>query len=586
MGEAIAARGLAVARAVRAGWPRFSVRTHVIGLILVIVAPLLAFSAYVVLRSAAHEQDVMANAVRGRTREAAASLDHELGALRTRLFILASSHALLAGDFATFRVQALAAAGPKGLSVVLCDLTGQELVDTRAGLDQPLPVSNDLDAIRHVSVTGEPSVSNLTHAAVGGEWFIAVNVPVLRDGRLAYVLSLNIAPMLPALLAGLNLPPEWLAAISDRAGVTIARSREAGRFVGQMGRPAILERLREADEGWLPLISRDDIPIYTAFSHIKFSGWVLSVGIPDDVLYEPVRHSTRILMLAGGVTLALALLLGMTIGRRVAGAITTLAGYAELVGRGGRIVPHDTGIKETDQVAQSLALAGERLQQSAQERAILLDRTVTAQEQERKRLARELHDSLGQYLTALRLGFNAIEPLCATNHGAQRRLTELKNLAGELGRELNRMAWELRPRALDDLGLRRAVTQFLEVWAERSGLSIDLEINLDDRRLPQAVETALFRVLQEAITNVVKHSGADRVSVILDATDDQIRLIVEDDGRGFDQDGGGEQLTLGGRLGLLGVRERIAQLGGSLEVESGVKGGTTIYVRIPLMRGG
>jgi hypothetical protein len=103
MGEAVAARGLAVARQARVRWlraiaaSRFTVRAHVLGLILVIVAPLLAFSAYLVLRSAAHEQEVMANAVRERTREAAASLDHDLGALRTRLFMLAGSHALLAG---------------------------------------------------------------------------------------------------------------------------------------------------------------------------------------------------------------------------------------------------------------------------------------------------------------------------------------------------------------------------------------------------------------------------------------------------------------------------------------------------------
>ena len=206
----------------------------------------------------------------------------------------------------------------------------------------------------------------------------------------------------------------------------------------------------------------------------------------------------------------MALFLGVAIGRRIAAAITALVGYADLVGRGECIVPQDTGIQETNSVAQSLHLAGERLRQSAQERAVLLDRTMIAQEAERKRIARELHDSLGQYLTALRLGFNAIDPFCAANQTAQQRLNQLKKLAGDLGRELNRMAWELRPMALDDLGLRRAVIQYLEEWADRSRLQIDMEIGgLDDRRLPQAVETALFRVLQEAITNVVKHSGAE-----------------------------------------------------------------------------
>jgi len=173
--------------------------------------------------------------------------------------------------------------------------------------------------------------------------------------------------------------------------------------------------------------------------------------------------------------------------------------------------------------------------------------------------------------------------LCASNEGAQQRLTQLKLLAGDIGRELSRIAWELRPRALDDLGLRGAVTQYLEEWADRSRLQIDLEIKLGDQRLPHPLETAVFRVLQEAIANVVKHSGADRVGVILEATAKELRLIVEDNGRGFDAAGTSADLALGiGHLGLLGVRERLTLAGGSLEVESSRQGGTTVYVRIPL----
>ncbi|MEJ0018421.1 MAG: sensor histidine kinase [Acetobacteraceae bacterium] len=282
-------------------------------------------------------------------------------------------------------------------------------------------------------------------------------------------------------------------------------------------------------------------------------------------------------------TLVFALGLGVLIGHRIAGAITGLVRYAETVGRGEPIELRMTGIRETDAVAQSLHLAGERLRHSAQERAVLLDRTVTAQEAERKRIARELHDSLGQYLTALRLGFGAVEPYCAHNATAQQRLNELKGLAADLGRELSRMAWELRPMALDDLGLQRAVTQYLEEWAERSRLQIDLEINLPERRLPQRMETALFRVLQEAITNVVKHSGADRVGVVLQATSREISLVVEDDGKGFDLDTGADGRRPGiEHLGLLGVRERLGLVAGTLEVESSPLGGTTVYVRIPL----
>ncbi len=281
------------------------------------------------------------------------------------------------------------------------------------------------------------------------------------------------------------------------------------------------------------------------------------------------------------------------------------------MGRGERLPVHPTGIKETDAVAQSLHLAGEQLHRSGEareqaaqelreseqnyralaedlaaaneERRELLHRTVLTQEAERKRIARELHDSLGQYLTALRLGFDAIAPICATDETARRRIAELKDLTAELGRDFSRMAWELRPMALDDLGLRNAITQYLEEWAERSGLRIDLEITLGDRRLPAAVETGLFRVLQEAITNVIKHAGADQVGVVLEATKTEVRLIVEDNGRGFRMDDEGADIALGRtHLGLLGVRERLLLVNGSLEVESSPHGGTTVYACVPI----
>lgn len=562
---------------------RLSVRTHVVGLILVIVAPLLAFSAFLLLRSAAHEEDFMAATARQRSREAAATIDHELGSLRTRLLMLTASRSLQSGDLDAFRGEAIQLAKHDGTSLVLLDPSGQEVVNTRAPSGTNLPTTPDKAALDRVKATQMPDVSNLTRDPVTGEFIINIDAPVFSDGRLVYLLSLNIEPILPRMIADLHLPDGWLVNIADRAGYTIARSLDAERYVGQMGRPELLARLRASDQGWMPVISREGIPIYNAFAHVKFSDWILSVGVPDDVLFAPVRRTTLILILAGTSMLTLALLLAVLIGRRIAQAITDLVGYAEVVGRGETIGPHETGIKETNAVVHSLCKASARLQQSAQERAVLLDRTVTAQEAERKRIARELHDSLGQYLTALRLGFADIEPLYASNEAAQQRLTQLKLLAGDIGRELSRIAWELRPRALDDLGLRGAVTQYLEEWAERSRLQIDLEINLDDQRLPQPVETAVFRVLQEVITNVVKHSGADRVGVILEATTEELRLIVEDNGRGFDVAGSSTDLALGiGHLGLLGVRERLALAGGSLEVESSPQGGTTVYVRIPL----
>jgi signal transduction histidine kinase len=308
-----------------------------------------------------------------------------------------------------------------------------------------------------------------------------------------------------------------------------------------------------------------------------------------------VRHSTHILILLGATTLAFALLFALLIGRRLAGTITSLVKYAQMVGEGGPVDLRLTGVQETDAVACSLFRASESLRQSMAERSQaavdllasedrkqLLQQTVLAQEAERKRIARELHDSLGQYLTALQLGLSAIGRRVAADAGTTEELAKLRALTAEIGCEVNRMAWELRPTALDDLGLETAITQYLEEWAERSRLHFDLQVSLGDQRLPPTVETTVYRALQEAVTNVVRHADAERVAVILETTGRQLQLIVEDDGRGFPSEemDSGDQRPL--RLGLLGMRERLALVGGKLEVESSPGLGTTLFVRVPV----
>jgi signal transduction histidine kinase len=588
--------------------PSLSVRTYMVGLILAVVIPLLTFSTFLVLRSAEHEQDIMAGVVRERTAAAAGMIDHELSLLRARLFVLAGSKHLQTGEFSAFQAQASKEEdSPK---VILSDLSGQEIVNTWVPFGEKLPVTTDLDAIRRMVATGQPDVSDLTKDAITGEPFVAINVPVFRNNRLAYVLSLDVASRLPWMLARLDLPPNWIAAVSDRRGVTIGRSRDAARYVGQRIRQVIVDRYRASDSGWFPITSRDNIPVYNAFAHVKLAGWAVGMGIPVATLFAPVRRSTLILMLVGVATVLAALVMASVIARRIAKPIRQLVTDADIVGRGERLPLHSTGIKEADAVANSLHQAGEQLHHSAEardragrelreseqnyralaevlaaansERTELLHRTVAAQEVERTRIARELHDTLGQYLTALRLGFDAIEPACGTDETARRRLSELKDLAADLGRDFSRMAWELRPMALDELGLRNAITHYLEEWAERSGLHIDLEITLGDRRPPAPVETALFRVLQEAITNVVKHSCADRVGVILEATNGELRLIVEDNGSGFQMEDGTDIALSKAHLGLLGVRERLALVNGRLEIETAPNGGTTVYACVPI----
>jgi two-component system, chemotaxis family, sensor kinase Cph1 len=240
----------------------------------------------------------------------------------------------------------------------------------------------------------------------------------------------------------------------------------------------------------------------------------------------------------------------------------------------------DARLEELQATAEALKRESERRAVVETELSQVLRRTVSDQEAERLRIARELHDTLGQSLTLLQLGLEAIGRATATAD-FQQRLAALKNIAAECGREINRMAWEIRPTALDDLPIQTAIRNLLETWSERSAIQFDLHLTLHNQRLSPDIETTLYRVLQEALTNVVRHAGASRVGVVLGADDRLVTMIIDDDGRGFNTGGAGLDTAPAKRLGLLGIRERLALVNGSLEVESTHGGGTTLFIRVP-----
>jgi PAS domain S-box-containing protein len=211
----------------------------------------------------------------------------------------------------------------------------------------------------------------------------------------------------------------------------------------------------------------------------------------------------------------------------------------------------------------------------------LLRRLATAEEAERHRLARELHDQMGQHLTALALGLKASRDATPAASPAAAILRQLQSLSDLIGREIHQLALDLRPTALDDLGLHVALGNYVESWSEQSGVQADFQgTGMGGERMPSGVETALFRVVQEALTNVRKHAQSKRVSVILRRTPLEALAVVEDDGRGFDV-----EAPAPGRLGLLGMRERLALVGGALVVESAPGKGATVIARVPLAEG-
>jgi len=210
----------------------------------------------------------------------------------------------------------------------------------------------------------------------------------------------------------------------------------------------------------------------------------------------------------------------------------------------------------------------------------LLQRLVTVQEDERRRIARDLHDHLGQQMTALRLTLAAIR-----DRPADGAVAELAQKADELAEQLDAdvdfLAWELRPAALDDVGLADTLRKFVQEWAAHYGITVDFHTaGLDGQRLPPVIETNLYRIAQEAMNNVYKHARASHLDLILERRGSQVVLILEDDGVGFDAAKATEDVD-GKELGLSGMRERATLVGGTLDIETTPGKGTTVFVRVP-----
>lgn len=213
----------------------------------------------------------------------------------------------------------------------------------------------------------------------------------------------------------------------------------------------------------------------------------------------------------------------------------------------------------------------------------LLRQIVNAQEEERRRIARELHDQMGQHLTAIMLEVESLKHHFQAEPSCQKSLHQLDSLTNHLSKEIHTLALELRPTALDDVGFYSALRNYVEEWAARYRLSVDLHIKgTDDARLPPHIETTLYRIAQEALTNIVRHAESDHVSLIVEQRSDHVMAIIEDDGQGFDVESTFKPSVNSRRIGLLGMRERATLVGGSLNIESTPGGGTTVFVSLPI----
>ncbi len=247
---------------------------------------------------------------------------------------------------------------------------------------------------------------------------------------------------------------------------------------------------------------------------------------------------------------------------------------------------HTQALRESEQLLEQRVRARTAELRASEERyRALAKRVLTAQEDERRRIARDLHDEIGQSLTSVLIGLRMAEDAPALE-SARARLDDLRRITGGALDEVRRLARGIRPSVLDDLGLGPALERHAEDFARAHGVRVVVHAPGLDERLPEEVETTLYRVVQEALTNAARHAQAANVRVTVERAAASVAATVADDGRGFDSTPVLRDPAKEGHFGLSGMRERAGLLHGSLVIESRPGAGTTVRVTLPLTEEG
>ncbi|UCF37776.1 MAG: HAMP domain-containing protein [Acidobacteriota bacterium] len=346
------------------------------------------------------------------------------------------------------------------------------------------------------------------------------------------------------------------------------------------------EVLRRAE----PIPNRPEC--HTCHNSNEFLLGLLIVDFPTEVMHSELRSSLYEMLLQAGLTvLAILIVLGALMNQVVILPIKKLTGATTRFTE--KSVPPELdsliGKDEIGKLAHSFKEMALRLRKRYEEleekeriRIRLVDRLVHSQEEERRVISRDLHDQFGQSLSALLLALQQKAEAQGNEHILSiESYRDLEHRIRELIDDVHQLAWQMRPSILDDYGLEMALERYIEELAKTTPIQIDYQhfSSNQGQRLPSWLEITLYRVAQESLNNVIRHSAAKRASVIVMKDRTAVTLIIEDDGKGFDPDSVKPGIDHG--LGLLGMRERVAQCQGTLDIESAHLKGTTIRVKIP-----
>lgn len=477
--------------------------------------------------------------------------------------------------------------------------------------------------IAQVMQTGQRNISDPFRDPHSGKPAIAVTIPIVdRTGRLMSILSgwidLTAPTMLSAIAHAPQLGETGHAELVDEHGTVIASTEDPSGVLMPSDHLHFYLRLLAA-----PRLGVESVPVESgpgagtrhvmAFAPLNVAPWGVAVGGSEEETFAPVRELRGDIFLVGVASFVIIFLATLGGARLLVRPVKVLTTAATKIAEGD--LHHPIRVREGGEIgklAESFEAMRARLQRSHAEitawgselevrveertreleslnaelrrqerdRQQLLASVINAQEEERKRVARELHDETGQALTALLMSLERVEAqLPEASDSLRGSLHRSIMLTQNALRELRGIIVDLRPAVLDDLGLIPAIRRFAEEHLEPLGIEVTIDTRAWPRvRLSPSVETVFFRTLQEAINNIAHHAQARHVRLTLEATPENLIARVEDDGQGFDP----QEPRAG--WGLLGMSERVNLVGGRVDVQSTPGRGTRIAIRIPRER--
>ena len=422
---------------------------------------------------------------------------------------------------------------------------------------------------------------------LANRWVSVLAAPVRgTDGSVRGTLVLV---QLPEAFAA-SLPPDAVMTILDRNGTIVARSTDPHHWTGRSARGlSVAELALHRDDGMAEAIGVDGISRQYGFSSVPELGWHIYVGIPTAAVMQPVRQMFMRGAVGGAIIIILVVGVAVVLARAVERPVAALSRAAEGAAAGAFGQVGVAGPREIAQLAETFNTmltrrleAEQRLLEGERNLKALSDRLLLVQEEERTRIARELHDDLGQSLTALKMDVGGLvammQPSASSGPLQNRLIGRIVATLDDTVTSVQRISSELRPSVLDDLGLFAAIEAEASRFEQRTGIECELSLPEEmELRIEGTAVTAIYRIVQEALTNVSRHANATRVELRLRQRREELLLEVRDDGRGITA----EEVRDPFSLGLIGIRERAAFAGGTVHIEGVVGRGTIVSVRIP-----